>query len=302
MKRIPSLLTIVSILVISFISCKKDSNADNSNPNPSTSSNYLSRISFYSNDGSGTEVLDGTTTYVFDNQKRVTKKIDSSLVGSSASFVLWQTTEYFYNGNDTLPFKEVIIGNPAAQIEYDTTISYFTYNSAGLLIRDTGFYVSHGTGYFAVNSNQTFTYSGTMITGRMDATITQTSGSYTETRIDTAQTDANGNIIHNIKHKGIENINSTITWDNHPSPFSKLSNFRSSFIFPFGETFFYEMPQYNNRLHITEVQTGGSTHTYDEDLTGNYTYNAEGYPSQILEQDPTTTGAYEKVIFEYRSL
>ncbi|MEO7523454.1 MAG: hypothetical protein ABIT58_05130 [Ferruginibacter sp.] len=300
MKRTFSLFAIFSISIIAFISCKKDSTPNNSTP--VTTISYLSRIVFSYNDGSGAEIMDGTTTYVFDNLKRVTKMIDSTTDNASSSMMLWQVTEYFYQGNDTLPYKAVVIGNPAAQTEYDTTTNYYTYNNAGLLIRDTGFYVTNGTFYYSVKSNETYAYSGTMITGRRDAIITQPSGTSTETRIDTAQTDAAGNIIHNIKHKNYEVINSTITWDDHPSPFSKLSNFESRSIFPFGETFFYEMPKRNNRLHITEITTGGTNYTYDEDFTGNYTYNAEGYPAQILEPDPTILGAYDKIIFEYRSL
>lgn len=302
MKRILSAIILLSIFSLVFVSCKKNSDSNNSNPVP-VSSDYLSRMIYLSNDGSGTEVKEGSITYVFDNLKRVTHVIDSSAVGSSAVLELWETTEYFYNGNDTLPYKSVVIGNPAAQTEYDTTINFYTYNAAGLLIRDTGYYAGHtSTDDYNTRSNQTYTYSGSMITGRRDAIVTYGGFSNNETRIDTAHTDANGNIIQNIKHKDLETINSTITWDNHPSPFAKLSNFRASLIFPFGETFFYEMPQYNNRLHITELTTGGSNHTYDEDFTGRYSYNANGYPTQILQPDPAVSGAYEKYIFEYKSL
>lgn len=302
MKRILSGLGLLVIFSIAFVACNKNSDTNNSNNNP-VSNEYLSRIVYLYNDGSGTEAVKGSMTYVFDNLKRVTHIIDSSAVGSSSALILWETKEYFYNGNDTLPYKLTVIGNPAAQTEYDTTVNYFTYNASGLLIRDTGYYAGHNaTDDYYTWSNQTYAYSGSMITGRRDAIVAYAGSSHNETRIDTAQTDANGNVIQNIKHKDYENINSILTWDSHPSPFARLNNFRSTFIFPFGETFFYEMPQYNNRLHIIEVTTGGSGFTYEEDFTGSYTYNANGYPIQILEPDPSTSGAYEKIIFEYRSL
>lgn len=301
MKRILTYTCLLWIITVFADACKKESGSNASITNP-VNEDYLSRIYFTSNDGSG-EVLEGTKTYVFDNLKRVIKVIDSSSTVASNTIVPYTVTEYFYQGNDTLPYRSLDISNPSVQADFDTIINYYTYNNAGLLIRDSGYFAIYGSTSWAITrSNQTFSYSGTTITGRRDDTLTQPQGTFPATRIDTAQTDAYGNIVHNIKHKDFEDINSSITWDTHPSPFRKLSNFRSSFQFPFGETFFYELPQNNNRLHITEITTGGMPYTYEEDLTGNYTYNAAGYPMQILEPDSSIPGAYKKITFEYKSL
>ena len=209
-------------------------------------------------------------------------------------------TTYYYQGSDTLPYKEISIKYPNAYNEYDSTTDFYTYNSTGLLVRDSGYYVDHSSGLFAVNANQTYQYSGTTVTGMSNDQITDMSGTYTEIDVDTAQTDQNGNVIHNIKRTQSGMIESTITWDNKPPPFARLNIFHASFIFPFGETYFYELPGKNNRLHVTETYDGSPG--FDEDFTGKYTYNTAGYPIQILQTALTYPGPHTKVVFVYQAL
>jgi hypothetical protein len=128
---------------------------------------------------------------------------------------------------------------------------------------------------------------------------------YSENRRDTAILDAGGNVISNISRRGTAYVyRSTVTYDNHPSPFIKLSNAKTFALFPTGETLFMEMPQKNNRLKILETSTLNNqppTIRYDEDLTGKYTYKTNGYPSKITTIDPST-GEISIAAFKYISL
>ncbi len=300
MKHIPALLIVLVIALLTSTSCKKDSNPNNST-NP-TDDNYLSRYYFLYDDGSGTAELEESISYSYDNLKRVTIMLDSTTYNPSGNLLPFSRSEYFYNGNDLLPYKQVITTHPDSNPEYDTLVSFYTYNSAGKLVTDSTLSATHSGGYdYYTKFIRSYQYNGTTATSSNIITTTNSGGTYVSTMTDNAQLDQNGNIIQNTRDRGSEIVQSTITWDNNPSPFAKLSNFQTFAIFPFGETFFYEMPKTNNRLHITETTTGGSPHFYEEDFTNKYTYNTDGYPVQILDNDPTTPGAYSKVVFEYRS-
>jgi hypothetical protein len=293
-------LIIVLFSAVVFISCSKNNNPDNSTN--TTDDNYLSRYYFLYDDGSGTAVLEGSTSYSYDNLKRVTIMLDSTIYNSSGNLLPFSRAEYFYNGNDLLPYKAVTTTHPDSNPEYDTLVSFYTYNSAGKVIADSTLSATHSSGYdYYTKFIRSYQYNGSTATSSVVVTTTNSGGTSTSTMSDNAQLDQNGNITQNTKNRGTDVIQSTITWDNKPSPFAKLSNFQTFAIFPSGETFFYEMPKTNNRLHITETTTGSSPHFYEEDFTNKFTYNADGYPVQILDNDPTTPGAYSKVIFEYRS-
>lgn len=299
MKLIRALIIMLFSAIV-FISCGKDDNPDNST-NP-TDDNYLSRYYFLYDDGSGTAELEGSISYSYDNLKRVTVMLDSTTYNPSGNLLPFSRSEYFYNGNDLLPYKAVTTTHPESTSEYDTLVSFYTYNTAGKVITDSTLSAQHSTGSdYYTKYIRSYQYNAVTATSSIVVTTTNSGGTYTSTMTDNAQLDQNGNIIQNTRNRGTEVIQSTITWDNNPSPFAKLSNFQTFAIFPFGETFFYEMPKTNNRLHITETTTGGSPHFYEEDFTNDYTYNADGYPVQILDNDPSTPGAYSKVVFEYRS-
>lgn len=289
-----------------LFSCQKEVNdPDIVNNNPvSADSSYLSKMYIIDADGSGIVDTFETYTYVYDNLKRVSVLLDSSEDNTLHVLIPFQTTQYYYNGNDTLPFKSITISYNSGS-NYDTTTNFFAYNVSGKLAADSGLYIVNPPNPIFVKDIRSYQYGSAVITGIRTVTTINQNGTSVSVEKDTAQTDANGNIIHNIKNRDFETVNSTFTWDTHPSPFARISNFQTFAIVPFGETFFYEMPSKNNRLHVTEITTDNSSgtvqHNYDDDLTGKYSYNITGYPSQILIPDPAVPGAYERIVFIYKA-
>ena len=307
MNRTPALLF---LFIIFITSCQKEISPDNRNtllPNASADSNYLYKMYYIEDDGIAIDTTD-IYTYMLDDLKRVTQLIDSSDDNTSQLLLPYNLTQYYYHGSDTLPYKYLQTAAPDNLWDFDTSSIFFTYNNAGLVISDSFNSIDHGiSGDYFNMAVGTYQYSGNMIFGSKNIVDRQNGNTANYTERDTAQTDANGNIISNIRRRetSVSTVGySTITWDNNPSPFAKLSNFRTVGIFPFGETFFNELPGKNNRLHITEhkISNGGSPFDYEEDLTGKYTYNASGYPTQIIDTDPSTPGVIYKIIFVYKSL
>lgn len=312
-------LSVMTIILSLLTSCQKEISDTVGNivpvPPPVSDSNYLSAMYIIVSDGSVTDTTE-VFKYFYDNAKRVTSVTDSEFVSHALTGTF--NRQYFYNGADTLPFKMININqefDPQLNIDIiDTTTTFFYYDATGKLIKDSTIQLTTNTvpqQYEIRNSIWNYQYSGNNLFGYRLDTISTFSSSGTNhsgyIERDTATLDANGNLVSNrrvdynsITGAVIYTINSTVTYDDKPSPYARLSNFKTYALFPFGETFFNEMPQKNNRLHIIEVNSNSGT--YDEDLTGKYSYRSNGFPSQILIPDGTTPGAFEKVIFVYTSL
>jgi len=213
---------------------------------------------------------------------------------------------------DTSPSKSVLVStDPQDNSFTDTIISYFTYNTAGQRIADS--VIEKLTDVFNPGTYKrifNYQYANNMIYGVETATelYNPTGGTEDYTRRDTAQLDAKGNIISSrgktILNSGvIYTTVSNITYDDKPSPFKKLSNFKTFQIFPSGETLPFEMPQNNNRLHTVEATDYGySIYNYETDYTGKYTYNSNGYLAHIISTDPSDPNITEKAIFVYKML
>ena len=295
MKFINKLLVTAAIICISISACQKDFTPEDdiNPPGTVTDSNYLYKMYEIGIVGAVADTVN-TWTYTYDAIKRVVNLRDSSSVIGAVYVAGWQ---YFYFGNDTLPYKSTYNVQGSGFNPTDSLISYFYYNSSGQRIKDSIIDKNNGENNYAKNYYQ---YPTGKIYGLCKDSTYNGTGYVINLTYDTAML-ANGNIIHNRKYSNSDSIISTFTYDNKPSPFSKLSNYKTFDIFPFGETFFYEMPQLNNRLKANE-HISGTGFSFDEDFTGKYLNKLNGYPYQIYYPDPSNPSFIYKVSFVYKSL
>ncbi len=299
MKFSSFLLTAFACLTFSFVSCKKEGSAVE-NPNTITpgDSSYLSVIYDIYKNGSVSDT-DASMIYSYDASKRVIKLKDSAW--HPTFDYRTATTVYFYQGNDTLPYKSTQTTVWYAAKPDQVINSFYYYNTAGLRIKDS--VITPSNHYVALQQY----LPGKIVSSRVDSFFSAPTYNYyyTETRKDTAIQDVSGNVISNVSRRGTAYVyQSTVTYDNHPSPFIKLSNSKTLALFPTGETLVMEMPQTNNRLKILETSSlHGQTPIvqYNNDLTGKYIYKANGYPAQITITDPAT-GEINIVVFTYTAL
>jgi hypothetical protein len=299
MKFILYLFSACFLFTIS-LSCQKELSRQNpdSPQNFLPDSNYLDKIYSIENDGTGPDTA--VSVYTYDAAKRVVNLHTSyEPVSGTGEF---EDYKYFYNNNDTLPYKSVYISHQNPAVLNDTTTTFFQYNSQAKRIKDSVIRQGLSSG-FRHGPIRDYQYSGNKIySDRIDTIDNGTSFSLVHIR-DTA-TVLNNNVISNIHREegSAHSVSSVITWDNMPSPFAKLSNFKTFAVVPTGETFLSEMPQDNNRLHITETgySSGVQTYVYEENFTGGYIYKTNGYPKEINGTDGT--GTTIKIIFVYKTL
>ncbi len=306
---------IPAICFIALASCQKELSFNNTTNPPTVAtkdSSYLFKIYDIYFDGVVSDTLD-LLTYTYDNTKRVVFLTDTST--DSNGTYLYFKTQYFYNSADTIPYKSIYYDYyPTSTYTYlDTTTSFFFYNALGQKIKDSIIdnFQDLNSGFIKDIIVCNYKYGNSKIYGFTKATLFYSGGGTIagENVTDTATLDTKGNITNNVKYSydatgaSIRKVVSTITYDANPSPFAKLSNFKSYRIFPNGETFlFNEFYQYNNRLHTTEITTSTPNSIFDEDYTGAYKYRSNGYIQEIYATDTSTPGSYEKAVFIYKAL
>jgi hypothetical protein len=221
---------------------------------------YIDRI--YNIDVNGTAIdTSSICSYDYDNLKRVKSMLIAltDITDSSS-----EKYTYSYNANDTLPFKteyyEKRYFPPSPSFPNGTystriTIIYHFFDNAGRNNNDS---MTNSTGQVFGVSN--FSYAGNKIFGYYTDIVP--TGMTPRERIDTATLDAFGNIV-NSKQYGKNSFATTwrlvsvsnFTYDDKPSPFARLSNFKTFGIFPSGETLFGQLPQLNNRVSQNEQTT-----------------------------------------------
>ncbi len=305
MKRIPALFLIVSILVIGFISCKKDStdnsNSNNNNNNTTSDSNYVDRIYIIDSTAAG-EDTSQFEVYQYDNLKRVTYILDTTLLSGSPE--LFAKKVFEYNGNDSLPFKSTlyIFDGP----NNDTITIYFSFDNTGRLTKDSIINISRSVSYQIQQQVTNISYAPGMIYGyTRDSTmfvngVPSTNPPYITT--DTSTLDANGNTVYSVNRRGASSVTvTTQSFDNHPHPFRRLNIYHcwGKEIFP---NYYADptLPNTNNITHVQEIATGGPNYSHDFDLLNSYYSNG----SLKTTAHPESAGSpdYEKYLFVYKSL
>ena len=288
-----------------FFSCQKEATSDNFSPNNNSSnnlidSNYIDKIYQIDMTGGAYDTV-GIRLYNYDNLKRVQSMMPQSIDPTITDGISYS---YFYNNQDTLPYKTVSIETSSG---IANTITHFHYWDAnGKNLQDSSIYINTGVSYYVVRS---YSYGSNIIYGSQYSSF---SGPVINlTQIDTAITDSYGNILSSKKYhfNTISNdweLTSTTnyTLDAFTSPFSILTNFKTFGVFPSGETLYYELPAVNNYMNQTEVnsiETGSpNTNTY----TYNNTYNTKNQLKQVLIHGLYSSSTPDdfKLIFTYKSL
>lgn len=253
------------------------------------------------------------TTYTYDALKRVTSVINTSDEIDIETLSIF----YSYNSTDTLPYKSQLFSrSPEPFISFDTVTTYHYYDNSGQIIKDSMIKAQ----YFAAFNRYTVTYTiknyshvANKIFGSSTSfpLIVPDGGLVARDEMDTATIDVYGNIIdyrkygYNSTSQSWElDIVSTFTYDRRPSPFARLSNFKTFGVFPKGETFFLEFPQYTNRVTQREthsISQAGSGYHYNYDYINSYEPN--GALKEVKAFDvPPNQGSYGKYILEYKNL
>lgn len=277
------------------MSFERNTNINTSNAG--ADSNYLSKQTFV--DGTLGSPDSSAIFYHFDAQKRVISVSLQDLVSPVPGYAA--TANYFYHGNDSLPFKELDIStDPAIN---DTSVSYKFYNAAGKLVVDsiiTSYFI--GGNYTKYKTINTFTYNANMIYNESNRTVIYDAGGglalYTTSR-DTITLDSRGNAIKLISEGGYVE---TFAYDQKPAASLKL-NINNIFPISFGTDYEYEqIGSKNNRIYWREdhptFPPGGYVYF---DVSTQYTYLNSGFPSSRL-RPLTSSNYYQKFYYQYTSL
>ena len=314
MKISTKLIVFTLIFATGFSACQKEISADTL-PSAGTAadSNFLDRMYF----------IDSTTgfkdtfvfyTYMYDNHRRLLNisHYYNFLTGIEPS----KSQYFFYNAADTLPFKRAEYDYTEAhrysnQHLIDTIISLYQYDGLGRKTFDS----THETDHFDIAGSygvefrkriSHFSYVASEV--YVQKTATRLGGTnptqYSITLTDTAYLDAADNLVSLKSYSSIMPgmyILGTFSYDNHPSPFAKLSNFASLDFFNISELNWPMLKSRNNpQLVLTKI-IGGSGGFY-QDYSNMYKYNANGYPLRIVQPDSLGGPNYFITEFKYRKL
>lgn len=291
MRLVSKLFAIAVIVCVAFSACQKEISEDDLNPPVNTPSAYLDKV-YYVDSTSVVKDTFRIVAYVYDGQKRVVKIIDSSDVGPSFEILPESSYEYYYNGADTIPYKSLYqkyswasTTSPAIDSQ---TIFHFYDASLNRIKDSVSSYTSNGTDNWYI---RTYVHAASSITEVREVAP----GVFENT---TTRLDSRGNmILGEAEPDGIFQYE----FDNHPSPFAKLSNFRALEIWLDVEsvTDFYLLKNNNNFTKNTDLWPSQSV--FDVwDLTGDYTYRADGYPARA--KDEYEPGEFEILEFTYKTL
>ena len=288
------ILVHILCLATVFLSCKKEP-SDNNTIQPETDSSFISKVIWYE-DVNGTNIS-FSSTYEYDGLKRVAAIYDSSTNYGYTDFL------YFYNGNDTLPFKRKEIDNDQDSIE-----TFYFYNTQGKKIKDSATISYNFTSDpYQPWVQRHYVYANSAIYEYVD-TYDYTNNIWRHSTADTAIIDNNtGNAVSskyygwNSSTNNYSLLNSVAyTYDNSANPFYKLSNLQTESPVPHEETLMYESPQRNNRTKISWTYTSNPG---NYEFRNVYSYNNDGYVAEVIVTETIPVGIQSyKIKFLYTSL
>lgn len=279
MKFFCSALCVIGVTMI-IASCQQepDTVLDDANPNPAVPTRLQRYVLVDSTLPPGSD-----TTYkinfTYDSQHRLQKAkyIDY--------YFYWPdidegTTEYFYSGNDSLPYKFVDTWSDVGNTYRDTV--FFSYTN-GLVSRDSAIEYRITTNEFWGTAVVYYTKSGnnTIIENRTYNLpgITPPDRQWSGTLF---QTHLNGNIISQDDTATINRVNfdrahCTASYDDKKNPFYELS-----IRYPvLGRTV---SSQKNNSL---EEKSWDDPSTIESHIFSSYTYRPDGYPLTAMISQPS---------------
>lgn len=212
---------IVVSFVVSFSSCQKE--IDWSLPNTTTSDSTVlwKYVVIDTTLSAGLDTLE-VHYFEYDNQKRLTRLLDSLRedTSSSPAYTSSLVTDFFYNGNETLPYKSMGLQKDGTDRRWDTT--YFSYQSGLVSLDSARIQISNVTGITWGIITRSFVVNGTTVT------MTEKFYSYTNP---IPSCVSNSTILLTYTNGNISSENGTttgcvtgsgddqITYDNKPNPF-----------------------------------------------------------------------------------
>ena len=226
-------------------------------------------------------------TISYDDLKRV-KRVEENDHSSTLPFIM--TTDYFYNGTDTLPYKTAWWAIEDTYVYRDTT---FYWYANGVVTKDssvggTGTHKSIDIQTFAVSANKVMVY-------RSDKDYEGALLVYTSEVYDTITfRKQNGNIaeetsvIDDVSYKRYR----AMVYNDKPDPF-----FKTAIHYP---VLYMGINSYGQRNLWTDEVWGYDAATPVRQYRLNYTYRRDGYPLTITGEDVLNPGPNEwKGIYLY---
>lgn len=298
MRSVNKLFALFAFAAVVLSACQKeisDDIPDPLEPPVATDSIYLDKMYVLWDEGSGMDTFGMATAY-YDNLKRVSA-FTTSVTDDNGK----DSIRYYYNGTDTLPYKSLIIYFQNGVLLTDTVASFFSYDNQGRKIKDSVLRISYsGTDRFVDTRVTKTSYSGSQMFG--ETVWTDAAPSTTIFR-DTAILNASGDIITNKKYRKdgasfVLATTSDFTYDNHPSPFARMSNIQAHRMFPNGETIEFEYLSYQNVITQNEETVFPAPYDFSQSFT--HEYNATGLVKRSLFEVGTVDE--ERILYTYKSL
>lgn len=297
--RIMKVPVIISVLIaLVFSSCQKELDIDLGNPPPPSGTNNDSiYISAYVDldtalpSGQDTLYVD---RFFYDNHKRVSYISTIETINSER----WPSVmKYYYNGNDTLPYKITSTSADGNGVIYLLDTAYFTYASNGLISKDSGW-------SYSVSLNRRTSGYVTSFSGGIANMVFNYSTSYS-TQPPTYDTIA-GMVILDVSGQEIVSQTgpSLITWyeyfqmgyTDHPDPI-----YRTDFHYPiYYAKMGWGYGSARKLLISQDVGSGPNNIFYKYRWT--YEYRADGYPLVRRGIDLLDPSAYWKELYLYTHL
>ncbi|WP_462254732.1 hypothetical protein [Ferruginibacter sp.] len=307
------LFAVLAILLTA--SCQKEL-SNESGPTiilaPSTlDSNYLDTVYEFETQVGVTDTI-AFYTYKYDAQKRVV-----SINWQWGDFLLpYQDSgsiKYLYIGSDSLPYQSTLITTYDGMLVFDTINTFYTYDNAARLIKDSAVASDRGTAnpYFRVRKYlNLYNYAAGKITRQSSdlPVIEPSPGAYPASFTLDTVIISNQNPISSVSY--VSTINNTsfskdyetvITYDNNPSPYYKLNISKSFSPIPVAEgaDFIINFIGKNNSTNYnTNYPASGNNSNiiYTNIYLSNGYIKKKSYPSSF---DPNFTDGY---IYTYKAL
>jgi hypothetical protein len=295
---------ILGILISIFIfasSCQKQINGlDPLPPTPVDSvkildSSYLDKVILLDDNGIDTFELQ---TFNYDANKRLVLITDTTKSGGTISPGF---TRYFYNGNDTLPYKKVYV---SAFEQFDSVVTYLFYDNAGKKTADSSRRFAIATNIDTLQQEYVtrYKYSADKIYG--DLKNIEFSNNFKDStfsnELDTAIVDINSNIL-SIIHGAFQAPKRLdyFTYDTHTNPYFKLNILKTEQLFP----------EFHFGLAKNNLLTGDVQDNSVSDPTARikdnyvYTYNSSGLPLTLKDIYTKGSNTYTDVyLYKYKAL
>lgn len=291
-----NILIILSILSIAFCACKKN-NDSNSVTQQITQPRLKKVVALDTTAAAPNDTL-RVENYSFDNSGRV---ILQDVYGVDAGGYYTETSNYLYNGTDTLPVKTMMTRTMPADTIISTTFHSYADRTRNNSVDSTITLWMDVTGTSADTFVMHYTYTGNTVEIIQDS-YTSWGGHSTLPTVTRQVTRQNGNITYehtNFLSGAAEDYN--CTYDLHPNPYYNISWIYYPTIPNTNEFYPYVYGLNNNVTEINNSYAPASGATSVNHYKYYYQYGADGYPTQVIieDQGSTTPGSLNKIFYTY---